>query len=150
MVGHGVNTTELAANPRLDRWFVQDLNADPALPLGDGSLDAALCCVGVQYLQRPFKVFAEVQRVLSPDAPFVVSFANRLLPTKAVAIWRSLDMVGQASLIGMYGTRRVHRHRGADAFRWLARRSADRRGRPGLITASLSFTPFSHFSESGR
>ena len=102
VVGHGMNASELAANPRLDRWFIQDFNADPALPLGDGTFDAALCCVGVQYLQRPFKVFAEVRRVLSPDAPFVVSYANRCFPTKAVAIWRSLDMGGQASLIGMY------------------------------------------------
>ena len=102
VVGHGMNTTELAANPRLDRWFVQNLNADPALPLADDSFDAALCCVGVQYLQRPFEVFAEVRRVLVSGAPFIVSYANRCFPTKAVAIWRSLDLPGQASLIGHY------------------------------------------------
>ena len=102
VVGHGMNPEELAANPRLDRWFVQDLNADPVLPLDAGAFDAALCCVGVQYLQRPFEVFAEVRRVLSPGAPFVVSYANRCFPTKAVAIWRSLDMRGQAALIGRY------------------------------------------------
>lgn len=102
VVGHGMNAEELAANPRLDRWFVADLNADPVLPLEDAAFDAALCCVGVQYLQRPFEVFAEVRRVLAPSAPFVVSYANRCFPTKAVAIWRSLDMRGQASLIGLY------------------------------------------------
>jgi hypothetical protein len=26
VVGHGMNAEELAANPRLSRWFVQDLN----------------------------------------------------------------------------------------------------------------------------
>ncbi len=102
VVGHGMNPEELAANPRLSRWFVQDLNADPELPLADTAFDAALCCVGVQYLQRPFEVFAEVRRVLAPGAPFIVSYANRCFPTKAVAIWRSLDMRGQASLIGLY------------------------------------------------
>ena len=102
VVGHGMNAEELAANPRLDRWFVADLNAYPVLPLEDAAFDAALCCVGVQYLQRPFDVFAEVRRVLAPGAPFVVSYANRCFPTKAVAIWRSLDMRGQASLIGLY------------------------------------------------
>ena len=102
VVGHGMNAEELAANPRLYRWFVADLNADPVLPLDDGAFDAALCCVGVQYLQRPFEVFAEVRRVLAAGAPFVVSYANRCFPTKAVAIWRSLDMQGQASLIGLY------------------------------------------------
>ena len=102
VVGHGMNAQELAANPRLDRWFVQDLNADPTLPLGDAAFDAALCCVGVQYLQRPFDVFAEVRRTLMPGAPFVVTYANRCFPTKAVTVWRSLDMRDQASLIGMY------------------------------------------------
>ena len=102
VAGHGMNAEELAANPRLDRWFVADLNADPVLPLEDAAFDAALCCVGVQYLQRPFDVFAEVRRVLAPGAPFVVSYANRCFPTKAVKIWRSLDMRGQASLIGRY------------------------------------------------
>ncbi len=102
VVGHGMNAEELAANPRLDRWFVADLNADPVLPLEDREFDAALVCVGVQYLQRPFEVFAEVLRVLAPGAPLVVSYANRCFPTKAVTIWRSLDMRGQASLIGLY------------------------------------------------
>ena len=102
VVGHGMNEAELAANPRLDRWWVQDLNGDPMLPPDDAAFDAALCCVGVQYLQRPFDVFAEVRRVLVPGAPFVASYANRCFPTKAVAVWRSLDMRGQASLIGLY------------------------------------------------
>ncbi len=102
VVGHGMNARELAANPQLDRWFVQDLNRDPALPLGDGAFDAALCCVGVQYLQRPVEVFADVRRVLRPDAPFVISFSNRCFPTKAVAIWRALDAAGQTVLIELY------------------------------------------------
>ncbi len=102
VVGHGMNARELAANPQLDRWFVQDLNRDPALPLGDGTFDATLCCVGVQYLQRPVEVFADVRRVLRPDAPFVISFSNRCFPTKAVAIWRALDAAGQTALIELY------------------------------------------------
>src|SRR6266550_3661603 len=40
-VGHGNNTRELGANPRLSRWFVQNLNRDPNLPLVDASVDAA-------------------------------------------------------------------------------------------------------------
>lgn len=102
VVGHGMNAAELAANPRLDRWFVQDLNRDAALPFEDASFDAALCCVGAQYLQRPVAVFAEVRRALTPQAPFVVSFSNRCFPTKAVAIWRSLDTSGHAALIRLY------------------------------------------------
>lgn len=102
VVGHGMNTEELAANPRLDRWFVQDLNRDATLPFDQGSFDAALCCVGAQYLQQPVAVFAEVRRVLTRQAPFIVSFSNRCFPTKAVAIWRSIDTNGHAALVRLY------------------------------------------------
>ncbi len=102
VTGHGMNAVELAANPRLDNSFVQDLNQDATLPLDDASFDAALCCVGVQYLQRPLSVFAEVRRVLVPGAPFIVSFSSRCFPTKAVAIWQALDTEGQAALIRRY------------------------------------------------
>ena len=61
-----------------------------------------MCCVGVQYLQRPFAVFAEVRRVLKPGAPFIVSYSNRCFPTKAVAIWRALETRDQATLVGCY------------------------------------------------
>jgi hypothetical protein len=102
VVGHGMNAEELAANPRLTRWFVQDLNRTPKLDLPDQGFDAALCCVGAQYLQRPVEVFREVRRALAPGAPFAVSFSNRCFPTKAVAIWLGLDIRGHASLVRLY------------------------------------------------
>jgi hypothetical protein len=101
-VGHGMNAEELAANPRLSRWFVQDLNIEPALPLSDGEFDGACLCVSVQYLQRPVEVFRDVRRVLRPGAPFVVSFSNRCFPTKAVAIWRAFSAPEQQRLVGAY------------------------------------------------
>ena len=97
-----MNERELAANPRLDRWLVQDLNQDPVLPLDDGAFDAALCCVGVQYLQHPVAVFAKVRRTLVAGAPLIVSFSNRCFPTKAVAVWRALDGDGHAALVSLY------------------------------------------------
>ena len=102
VVGHGMNAEELAANPRLTRWFVQDLNADPVLPLPDSGFDGACLCVSVQYLQRPVDVFREVARVLRDGAPFVVSFSNRCFPTKAVAIWQRLMGPEQQRLVGAY------------------------------------------------
>jgi len=102
VVGHGMNAEELAANPRLSRWFVQDLNLEPALPIGDGVFDGACLCVSVQYLQRPVDVFRDVGRVLRRRAPFVVSFSNRCFPTKAVAIWQSLSGPGQQRLVAAY------------------------------------------------
>jgi len=102
VVGHGMNAEELAANPRLSRWFVQDLNIEPVLPLDDGIFNAACLCVSVQYLQRPVEVFREVRRVLQPGAPFVVSFSNRCFPTKAVAIWRAFSAPDQQRLVRAY------------------------------------------------
>ncbi len=102
VIGHGMNAEELAANPRLDRWFIHDLNRDPVLPLESASLDAAMICVGVQYLQRPAPVFQDLTRVLKPGAPLVVSFSNRCFPTKAVAIWMRLDDRGHAALVELY------------------------------------------------
>ena len=102
VVGHGMNAQELAANPRLSRWFVQDLNVEPALPLEDGAFDCACLCVSVQYLQRPVEVFRDVRRVLRSGARFIVSFSNRCFPTKAVAIWQSLSWQDQQRLVAAY------------------------------------------------
>ncbi len=114
VIGQGMNAEELRSNPRLNRSFVQDLNRNPTLPLDDESCDAAMCCVGVQYLERPVGVFAEVRRVLRPEGCFVVSFSNRCFPTKAMAIWRSLDDRGHAALVQLYfehaGFRRIATH----------------------------------------
>lgn len=90
VTGHGMNEAELAANPALARHVVRNLNETPALPFEDAAFDAALCCVSVQYLQRPLDVFGEVARVLRPGAPFIVSFSNRCFPTKAIALWHAL------------------------------------------------------------
>ena len=129
VIGHGMNADELRANPRLSRWFVQDLNRDPALPLADASCDAALCCVGVQYLQHPVAVFADVRRVLRPGGLVAVSFSNRCFPTKAVAIWRALDPRGQAGLVQLYLERAGFADVRADVL------SDGRRGDPLIVVS---------------
>jgi hypothetical protein len=102
VIGHGMNADELAKNPRLDRRLVLDLNRNPQLPLCDSSVDAAMICVSIQYLQQPVAVLREVARILKPGQPVFISFSNRCFPTKAVAIWRALDDVGHARLVSMY------------------------------------------------
>ncbi len=102
VIGHGMNAEELAANPRLSRFFVQNLNRDPKLPLSDASVDAVLICVSVQYLEQPVAVLRECTRVLKPGGQIVISFSNRCFPTKAVAIWQSLGDEDHARLVGTY------------------------------------------------
>lgn len=102
VVGLGMNDDELADNPQLDKYVVQNLNRDPALPFEDHLFDAAICTVSVQYLTRPIEVFTEVYRVLRPGGVFVVSFSNRCFPTKAVNIWRRLNDTQHLALVTRY------------------------------------------------
>ena len=102
VTGLGLNDEELKSNPRLSRIVVQNLNEQPRLPFENDEFDGAVCCVSVQYLTRPIEVFAQVARVLKPDAPFVVSFSNRCFLTKAVAVWQALDNAGHGTLVSKY------------------------------------------------
>eukprot|EP00897_Mesotaenium_endlicherianum_P007908 jgi/Mesen1/7145/ME000037S06508 len=79
--GHGLNEAELLANKSLSSFFVQDLNVSQRLPLGDGTFNAALCCVSVQYLQYPEQVFRELHRVLAPGGVLIISFRRADLLT---------------------------------------------------------------------
>ncbi|MEX0784768.1 MAG: class I SAM-dependent methyltransferase [Dehalococcoidia bacterium] len=102
VAGLGMNAAELDANARLTDRVVQDLNDTPELPWDDGSFDAAVVTVSVQYLTRPAEVFAEVGRVLAGGAPFAVLYSNRCFPTKAVAVWQTVGTKDHADLIGLY------------------------------------------------
>jgi SAM-dependent methyltransferase len=87
VTGLGLNAAEMADNPQLDEYVIHDLNRTPRLPFPDASFDAVVCAVSVQYLVRPWDVFADVRRVVRAGGPLVVSFSDRCFPTKAVAIW---------------------------------------------------------------
>lgn len=102
VVGVGLNRAEMEANPQLTETAVHNLNRNPRLPFSDSEFDGAIMTVSVQYLVRPVEVFAEVGRVLKPGAPFVVTFSNRMFPTKAVAIWRYLDERDRIGLVARY------------------------------------------------
>ena len=102
-VGLGMNEVELGENPQLDERVVHDLNADPRMPFDEARFDAAYVVVSIQYMTKPIEIFADVRRVLKPGAMFHVIFSDRMFPTKAIAIWRSLDPAEKrAQLIGAY------------------------------------------------
>jgi SAM-dependent methyltransferase len=87
VIGHGLNASELQANPRLDRHWLQNLNRDQRLPLADASVDATLIVAGWQYLQQPEAIAAELLRISRPGAQVLVSFSNRMFFHKAPMVW---------------------------------------------------------------
>jgi SAM-dependent methyltransferase len=102
VVGLGMNRAEMENNPALTEVVIHNLNRAPQFPFADAEFDGAVVTVSVQYMTRPLETFAEVGRVLKPGAPFVATFSNRMFPTKAVAIWQSLDDYDHGKLVGSY------------------------------------------------
>jgi SAM-dependent methyltransferase len=104
VVGLGLNRPEMEDNPALTEIVKHNLSRRAQLPFDDVSFDGAVLSVSVQYLIHPVEVFAEVGRVLRPGAPFIVTFSNRMFPTKAVAIWVNASEEQRVDLVGYYFT----------------------------------------------
>ncbi|MGL5835678.1 MAG: class I SAM-dependent methyltransferase [Waterburya sp.] len=100
--GHGMNETELIKNPRLDHYFVQNLNQNPQLPLEDAAFNAVLITVSIQYLQYPEAVLSEIYRVLKPNGVVIISFSNRMFYQKAIAAWRDGTDTDRVNLVRKY------------------------------------------------
>ncbi|MEI6043157.1 MAG: methyltransferase domain-containing protein [Chloroflexota bacterium] len=104
VVGLGLNAVELQSNAQLDEYIIHDLNQHPTLPYPDATFDVVLNTVSIQYLIHPLEVFREVGRVLKPGGSHIVSFSNRMFPTKAVQIWRELSELERVVLVKQYFT----------------------------------------------
>ena len=102
LVGLGLNADEMAANPDLDEYIIHDLNRNPELPFVDRAFDAVTITVSVQYITRPLAVFAQIHRILKPGGVCIVTFSNRMFPTKAVRIWRATTDRGHLELVAAY------------------------------------------------
>ena len=102
VVGVGLNRAEMEDNPALDEIVVHNVNVNPRLPFDEGSFDGAVMTVSVQYVTRPTELFADVGRALKPHAPFVVTFSNRMFPTKAVALWHGANQHQRVAVVREY------------------------------------------------
>jgi SAM-dependent methyltransferase len=102
IVGLGMNAEELAANPLFAEHRVHDLNLNTVLPYTDGEFDAVICSLSVEYLVKPFEVFAEVARVLRPGGRFIVTFSNRWFPPKAIRVWDGMHEFERPGLVMEY------------------------------------------------
>ena len=102
LVGLGLNEEELHHNPQLTEQILHDLNRDPALPFPDKQFDAVICNLSVEYLIRPWEVFAEAARVLKPGGLLVQTFSNRWFPPKVIQIWTELHEFERVGLVLEY------------------------------------------------
>ncbi|BAY17775.1 hypothetical protein NIES21_36170 [Anabaenopsis circularis NIES-21] len=100
--GHGLNAEELARNPRLNHYFVQNLNENPQIPLPEQGFDAVLICVSVQYIQYPEAIFSEIYRILKPGGIVIISFSNRMFFQKAIQAWRDASETTRVELVKHY------------------------------------------------
>jgi SAM-dependent methyltransferase len=102
VVGVGLNRAEMEDNPLLTEVVLHNVNREPRLPFEDGSFDGAVMTVSVQYLTQPVEIFANVGRVLRPHCPFIVTFSNRMFPTKAIALWQMANEQQRTEIVRRY------------------------------------------------
>ncbi len=102
VTGLGMNAEELGANPALSEYVVQNLNDNPVTSFKDNSFDAVLIVVSIQYLTRPFEVFKDIARILSPGGQCIVSMSHRLFPTKAIYAFQTLSPADRCRLVMTY------------------------------------------------
>lgn len=102
VVGVGLNRAEMTDNPTLTGIVIHNVNREPRLPFDDTSFDAAVMTVSVQYLTQPIEMFAEVARVLRSGGPFIVTFSNRMFPTKAIALWQMAKEQQRPEIVKTY------------------------------------------------
>jgi SAM-dependent methyltransferase len=102
VTGLGMSEPELVRNPRLTEHVVHDLNREPELPFEDGSFDAVVNAVSIQYLTRPVEVFRSCARVLRPRGLHAVALSHRCFPTKAIRAWHVLPPRERLEVVRTY------------------------------------------------
>ena len=102
VVGVGMNEQELVANDRLHSYVVKDLNREPMLPFEDESFDFVVNAVSVDYLSHPKEIFNEMWRVLKPNGVAVMSWSNRMFPTKVIDIWLRASEEERVKIVQAY------------------------------------------------
>ncbi len=61
-----------------DRADVRRADLNEVLPLADASVDAVLCCEGIEHVENPWRLVREFRRVLSPGGDVVFSLPNTI------------------------------------------------------------------------
>ena len=102
LTGLGLNEEELQRNEAFHDYLIHDLNRVPELPFGANSFDGVICTVSIEYLTRPYEIFAELARILKPGGLLVVTISERWFPTKAITSWENLHPFERQGLVIRY------------------------------------------------
>eukprot|EP00639_Heterosigma_akashiwo_P006018 CAMPEP_0194570156 /NCGR_PEP_ID=MMETSP0292-20121207/7584_1 /TAXON_ID=39354 /ORGANISM="Heterosigma akashiwo, Strain CCMP2393" /LENGTH=520 /DNA_ID=CAMNT_0039420549 /DNA_START=211 /DNA_END=1773 /DNA_ORIENTATION=- len=106
LVGVNLRPEPMAANGALTERLVQDLNAEPRLPLPDASFDAVLIQNAVEFFTDPLAVFREVYRLLKPDGYVIISFTGageyKEFEGKQIRLWRTMNDAQHMWIAGSY------------------------------------------------
>eukprot|EP00316_Scyphosphaera_apsteinii_P005095 CAMPEP_0119318092 /NCGR_PEP_ID=MMETSP1333-20130426/45408_1 /TAXON_ID=418940 /ORGANISM="Scyphosphaera apsteinii, Strain RCC1455" /LENGTH=285 /DNA_ID=CAMNT_0007324199 /DNA_START=91 /DNA_END=948 /DNA_ORIENTATION=+ len=102
VVGLGINAVELRRNPQLTDFVVQDLNRRSELPFANESFDVCTCTVSIDLLTKPIDIMQQVSRVLRPGGTLAIVFSDRLVITKAVALWIGQGDLEHVQTVGAY------------------------------------------------
>ena len=114
VIGLGMNSAELSANPILSARVLHDLNAEPTLPTitaaatadnNDASLsnlDATVCVVSIDYLTQPHLVLSSLLTATKPGGVVHLVLSNRCFPTKAIARWLRVSEQERVRMVGDY------------------------------------------------
>lgn len=105
VTGLGLNQNAMDANPALTTRVVHNLNEEPELPFEDGSFDAIICTISVEYLTKPFEIFEEASRVLRSGGVFVLTFSNHWIENKVIRIWTELSEFERMGMISQFFVR---------------------------------------------
>ncbi|CAM9221038.1 unnamed protein product [Ascophyllum nodosum] len=106
VVGLGMNADEMAANPRLTKRVVQDLNAKWELPYDDDSFDFVVMANTIEFLKNPRFVMREVYRVLRPEGlcmiPFTSQGAYKEYEKKQIKMWKTMNDAQHMWIVGSF------------------------------------------------
>ncbi len=91
IIGISACAEDLEQNKQLESYRLLNLNHNPGLPFKEDRFDAALLLFGLETLDYPQAVFAEVARTLKPGGVFIVAYSSATIAEFADSGWMNLN-----------------------------------------------------------